>query len=170
MYLKKTRSWGAYAIYQSMTSSTFSWVNKFYIIKINSANIKQCFEKRVLILGMWKRSILVPLPLPCCSTNTCSYPIFQNGSGQSTSLAYTITNKIRFLPGIPCRPGRPSNPVFPTRPLAPSSPIRPGGPGIPGIPRYPWSPTFPFSPFGGDGQNPQSSPLGPNKLRLNGSQ
>ena len=39
-------------------------------------------------LGMWKRSILVPfpplpLPLPFCSTNTSSYPILQNGSGQS---------------------------------------------------------------------------------------
>ena len=41
-------------------------------------------------LGMWKRSILVPLPplplplpLPFCKSNTSSYPILQNGSGQS---------------------------------------------------------------------------------------
>ena len=43
---------------------------------------------RVSEVGMWKRSILVPLPplplpLPFCSTNTSSYPILQNGSGQS---------------------------------------------------------------------------------------
>ena len=43
-----------------------------------------------LQLGMWKRLILaplaplpLPLPLPFCSTNTSSYPILQNGSGQS---------------------------------------------------------------------------------------
>ena len=42
------------------------------------------------LLGMWKRSILVPLPLlplplplPICSTDTSSYPILQNGNGQS---------------------------------------------------------------------------------------
>ena len=39
-------------------------------------------------VGMGKRLILVPppplpLPLPFCSANTRSYPILQNGSGQS---------------------------------------------------------------------------------------
>merc|ERR1719309_1632653 len=44
-------------------------------------------------LGMWKRSILVPLPplplpLPFSSSNTSSYPILQNGSGQSLPHPY----------------------------------------------------------------------------------
>ena len=52
-------------------------------------------RKKVVIIGhfsvaMWKRPILLPLPslplplpLPFCSLNTSSYPILQNGSGQS---------------------------------------------------------------------------------------
>ena len=44
-------------------------------------------------LGMWKRSIFMPLlplplPLPFCSSNTSSYPTHQNGSGQSLPHPY----------------------------------------------------------------------------------
>ena len=55
----------------------------------------------LLLLGMWKWSILVPLPplplplpLPFCSTNTSSYPILQNGSGQSLPHPYLLLNLI----------------------------------------------------------------------------
>ena len=44
-------------------------------------------------VGMWKRSIfmplpLLPLPLPFFSSNTSSYPILQIGSGQSLPHPY----------------------------------------------------------------------------------
>ena len=56
---------------------------------INLAAVAETSSK----VGMWKRLILVllpplPLPLPFCSTNTSSYPILQNGSGQSLPHPY----------------------------------------------------------------------------------
>ena len=56
------------------------------------------FDARVgLLVGMWKRSIFIPLPqlplplpLPFYSSNTGSYPILQIGSGQSLLHPYLL--------------------------------------------------------------------------------
>ena len=67
-------------------------------------------SEQLLLVGMWKRSILVPLPplplplpLPFCSSNTSSYPILQNGSGQSLPHPYfryyTILTPLKRVEG-----------------------------------------------------------------------
>jgi len=75
-----------------VTPPTIAAAVIYSIVVENDTSLRSKEKFRV---GMWKRSILVPLPplplplpLPFCSSNTSSYPTHQNGSGQSLPHPY----------------------------------------------------------------------------------
>ena len=87
--LFKYTKWNFFPVHNKRPRKVITRINKlvssFYQAVLN---ILQVFwmNLEVLKLGMWKRSIfmpLPPLPLPFCSSNTSSYPTHQNGSGKS---------------------------------------------------------------------------------------